>query len=190
MERHAEPDIELLAVVEVDPADRVRCQAPRCGHSVYKRIHVVRDGPDLRVYGSDCFGQLFGHRLPNAKPRHGGSEGRLLSDEERHLLLENTAALLERFEAELRAKDAARHEREQPRSGRHRAALPPAPPPVADRSKRLSKEQLATVLSEAKDVLRAQGLDPDLPGWHGVLEYEARTIYWAKRDRNDASGAG
>jgi hypothetical protein len=185
-----EPNIELLAVVEVDRDARVRCQALRCRHSVYKRIHVVKEGADLRVYGSDCFAHLFGHLLPNAKPRHGGSEGRLLSDEERHLLLENTAALLERFEAELRAKEGALDRREPSKHIRHPVAFVPSQPQATDRSKRLSQEQLATVLAEAKAVLREQGLDPELPGWHGVLEYEARTLYWAKWDRRDASGGG
>lgn len=32
----------LLAVVGVEKANRVVCQAPGCGHGVYRRIHVVR----------------------------------------------------------------------------------------------------------------------------------------------------
>ncbi len=34
----------LLAIVEEDKSERVQCQEPGCGHSVYQAIHVVRDG--------------------------------------------------------------------------------------------------------------------------------------------------
>lgn len=61
---------ELLAVVEVDKADRVVCQAAGCGHGVYRRIHLVRHGDgSLEVYGSDCFGRLFGHLANSSKRR-------------------------------------------------------------------------------------------------------------------------
>lgn len=43
------PAAELLAIVEVDKADRVVCQADGCGHSVYRRIHVVRHDGRLGV---------------------------------------------------------------------------------------------------------------------------------------------
>lgn len=32
---------KLLAIVSVDPAKRVQCQNPGCGHGVYAAIHVV-----------------------------------------------------------------------------------------------------------------------------------------------------
>ena len=45
---------ELLAIVDVDQAIRVVCQAESCGHGVYRRIHVVRcEDSKVRVYGSD-----------------------------------------------------------------------------------------------------------------------------------------
>lgn len=43
---------KLLAIVAVEKTDRVRCGQPGCGHSVYRRIHVVREGCKLLVLGS------------------------------------------------------------------------------------------------------------------------------------------
>lgn len=66
----------LLAVVEVDKANRVICQAEGCGHGVYRRIHVVRhDDGTVGVYGSGCFGRLFGH-LEDKPPRYGTERSR------------------------------------------------------------------------------------------------------------------
>lgn len=59
---------ELFAIVEVDQADRVVCQAPGCGHSVYKRIHVVRQYGQTSVYGSDCFARLFADIVRAGQP--------------------------------------------------------------------------------------------------------------------------
>jgi len=90
---------ELLAIVEVGEDARVRCQAEGCGHPVHKRIHVVRHGDTLQVLGSSCFSKLFGGK-GSPTPRYGGSSGRVLTPEERELLLTNTAQLLELFKAE------------------------------------------------------------------------------------------
>jgi hypothetical protein len=91
---------QLLAVVEVDKAERVVCQAEGCGHGVFRRIHIVRhaDG-SLGVYGSDCFGKLFG-QLANKAPQYGSGEGRELTAEERLMLAENTERLIAQFESE------------------------------------------------------------------------------------------
>jgi hypothetical protein len=105
---------ELLAIVEVDKSDRVVCQAPGCGHAVYKRIHVVRQGGHASVYGSDCFGRLFAGLIPDAGPRYGSAEGRLLTSEERAMLAENTERLLAQFEMErTNALEQQRLRREQ-----------------------------------------------------------------------------
>ena len=50
---------QLLAVVEVPRDVRVRCQAAGCNHPVFRRIHVVREGAAVQVYGSECFKRLF-----------------------------------------------------------------------------------------------------------------------------------
>lgn len=105
---------ELLAVVEVPYDARIRCQAQGCGHAVYKRIHVVRQGDALQVLGTDCFSKIFG-AATSLNPRYGGSEGRVLTLEERELLLTNTDQLLERFKAEQEAALEARRLAQRPR---------------------------------------------------------------------------
>lgn len=99
---------KLLAIVSVEHADRVRCGQPTCGHSVYRRIHVVRESGKLLVLGSTCFANRYGTESALGKTRFGGSEGRMLTDEERQLLLNNTEALLARFEEEAALLHAAK----------------------------------------------------------------------------------
>ena len=91
----------LLAIVSVDRENRVRCGQPSCGHSVYRRIHVVREDDQLLVLGSTCFEKRYGAAAGLGPAQHGGGgEGRLLTDEERQLLLTNTHALIAQFEEE------------------------------------------------------------------------------------------
>lgn len=97
-----QPHARLLAIVEVDHDQRVRCGNPGCGHSVYKAIHVVQDGQELLVLGSTCFEKRYGLGALGA-PHYGGGSGRRLTSEERELLLHNTQALLQKFEAEQEA---------------------------------------------------------------------------------------
>ncbi|MBT3066718.1 hypothetical protein [Rhodoferax sp. U11-2br] len=92
----------LLAIVAVDQAHRVRCQQPHCGHGVYARIHVVEEGGQLLVLGSDCFAKRYGAVQTSGVHGQGGGGGRVLTEAERELLVNNTRALLEQFEAERR----------------------------------------------------------------------------------------
>ena len=94
-------EFRLLAVVEVPQVDRVVCQAPGCKHPVYKRVHVVQKDGQLTVLGSECFKRLFGEG--HSTPSYGTGEGRLLTPEERQLLVENTVRLIAQFEAEHQA---------------------------------------------------------------------------------------
>lgn len=157
----------LLAVVEVPKDDRVACQAPGCNHPMFKRIHVVTENGTLRVIGSECFKKLFGaahERL--STPTYGSSEGRHLTSEERQLLIENTARLIERFEAERQAELRQAAERSGP--------LLPPPPPSAPPPTR-ADIQAAEV--QAKQDLRAKyGINPDLPGWRGLVEIRMREL--------------
>lgn len=95
---------QLLAIVSVDNAQRVRCQNSGCGHSVYRAIHVVRNGGELLVLGSTCFAKRYGSAQALGSASHGGGTGRLLTEQERELLAHNTAELVARFEAEERRK--------------------------------------------------------------------------------------
>lgn len=92
-------DIILLAIVEVDKINRVLCRAPECKHSIYKRIHIIKVDGKITVYGSECFKQLLGNEA-DIKPQYGSSTGRLLTSDERLLLLENTERLIAQFDGE------------------------------------------------------------------------------------------
>lgn len=98
------PTAQLLAMVSVDSAHRVRCQNPGCGHSVYRAIHVVRDGGALLVLGSTCFAKRYGSAQALGSASHAGEAGRALTEQERELLEHNKAELVARFEAEDRRK--------------------------------------------------------------------------------------
>lgn len=170
---------ELLAVVEVDRADRVQCQAPGCGHAVYKRIHVVLDGGVVSVDGSDCFGRLFAERMPGAAPRYGSSEGRLLTVDERAMLVTNTARLVEQFELErLEALETQRLRREQQEQVAHAEADRLAKSRRLAEPRRLpSDTEIASVEREAKRIVREKfQVDPDAPGWRGLVVMEAHKL--------------
>lgn len=155
---------QLLAVVGVDEADRVVCQAEGCGHGVYRRIHVVRhDDGSLGVYGSGCFQRLFG-RLVKKSPRYGGGEGRELTAEERQMLAGNTERLIAQFETEHQAlleqarlrreqqekvEQAARERLERLRAERERRRTPTTPTPA----------EIASVEREARAIVRLPGVN-------------------------------
>lgn len=166
---------QLLAIVEVPKEQRVQCQAPGCGHGVYKRIHVVRDGERITVLGSDCFSRLY-HGLMSTHPRYGSGDGRKLTDAERQLLIENTQRLIDLLEAEhlqalaVLAKRAA--------TVRPVVVQPPPRLPLSEWLKQLSPAQRATfsvIRMELREALRAKGLNPDLPGW--AVDADARSRF-------------
>jgi hypothetical protein len=170
---------QLLAVVGVDKADRVVCQAEGCGHGVYRRIHVVRhDDGALGVYGSDCFGRLFGHLLEKP-PRYGSGDGRELTPEERLMLAENTERLIAQFEAEHQTLlEQARLRREQQekvvQAARERAEHLRA---EAERRRPPTPQEIASVELQAKSIVRQKfDVDPDAPGWRGLVLAEARKL--------------
>lgn len=171
---------ELLAIVEVDPAERVVCQAEGCGHSVYRRIHVVRCEDDrVRVYGSDCFSRLFHGLIPESRPRYGG-DGRTLTPEERAMLAENTERLIAQFEVEhqaelerVRLRDEERRRVERASAERASAARR-----EAERRRPPTPAELASVEAAAKVIVREKyGVDnPDAPGWRGLVLMHAREL--------------
>jgi hypothetical protein len=142
-------DAVLRAIVAVPYEQRVRCGEPGCGHSVYRRIHVVEEAGELKVLGSTCFAKRYGSAEALGAPGHGGGGGRELTPAERELLLANTRALLAAFEAEARAAEEARERAEaearaaqearakQAAEAARARALPPPPtlpvPPPARR---------------------------------------------------------
>lgn len=110
------PSARLMAIVAVAPENRILCQEPGCGHSVYAAIHVVEVDGNLIAMGSSCFAKRFGSNSALGAPKFtaGGVHQRPLSDEERAMLVSNTAALLDKFAADAeqqRAEALARLQR-------------------------------------------------------------------------------
>jgi hypothetical protein len=91
--------MRLLAILEVPKEERVYCQADTCTRAVYKAIHVIEDQEKISILGSQCFAKLYGSHK-STTPEYSGGSPRVLSKEERELLLQNTKSLLERLEAE------------------------------------------------------------------------------------------
>ena len=111
MDQHQ--NARLRAIVAVDPEQAVRCQHPGCGHRVYAAVHVVQEGGDFLVLGSTCFAKRYGGATALGPARFGTGAGRSLTEEERQVLLANTAALVARFEEEERIKQAAERAAEE-----------------------------------------------------------------------------
>jgi hypothetical protein len=198
--------IRLLAVVEVPQSDRVARQAPNCKHPVHKRIHVVLQSGKLTVLGSECFKKLFGEE--HSAPSYGSSDGRLLTPEERQLLVENTSRLIAQFEAEHQAaleRERLATERRAKLAAEKQAAIAsaqraaeqrrlivaerqssfamPAPAPAMRTSvssaprttvPSTSDPRFQAALAQVKKEYRARGLDPDQPGWRGIVQHEAK----------------
>lgn len=165
---------QLLAVVEVPREDRVRCQASGCNHVVFRRIHVVRENSVVSVYGSECFKKLFaGAPVSFSSPYYTSSEGRQLTDEERRLLVENTARLIQQFEAEHQA-ELARKSAVAARLSTTTAELTQSAAPhvaaVSSAARQAAEEQ-------AKQIIRAKyGINPELLGWQGLVQIETERI--------------
>lgn len=117
----------LLAIVTVPPTKRVQCQNPGCGHGVYAAIHVVEEDSKIMVLGSTCFAKRYGGASALGLPAYqsGGSNGKQLTDEERLILIANTAELMARFKVEHEAAMAAA--KEKLRALRERVTHPVAP---------------------------------------------------------------
>lgn len=160
----------LLAVVGVPVEDRVRCQAAGCNHTVYRRIHVIRAEGALQILGSSCFERLFrGQSIVRESPRFTQSSGRELTESERALLTQNTEQLITELEAA--------HARASPIVASTRGA---APRSIRRRHGFLSREPEALdplLEAEAKRRVREKhGVDPEQPGWRGLVLAEARAI--------------
>lgn len=169
-------DAKLLAVVEVPRDDRVRCQSTGCNHPVFRRIHVVRENSTIRVYGSECFKKLFvGFPVASSTPQYTSSDGRHLTDEERQLLIENTERLIQQFETEYQAELTRKAEIEAARP----APVPKPSLPLPTQQPTSVEQPVARCVSEAqaKQIVRTKyNVDPELPGWRGLVLGEMKRI--------------
>ena len=150
-------EVELITVIEVAEKNKVVCQADSCGHSVYKKVHVVRCNDKIQILGSECFKNLY-PELKKNKALYGSGNGVLLTDEERLLLLENTEALIKKFEEQYKKDD------EQPEEIIYSA---------------LSDDDLYKIsLVKAKEEFKKnRGLDPESAGWSGLVKSDAEIIF-------------
>lgn len=177
----------LLAVVEVPHDERVRCAAEGCGHSVYRRVHLVRIGGSTRVYGSDCFMRLFGS-MPtgHSAPTYGTAKGKSLTSEERALLVENTDRLIEQFEQEHQAR-IAEAERRRALLESRQPYQAPATLPLQQRQRTQparplphipTPAQRAEAEAQARRTLgeRFPGVNLDIPGFKGLVSMEIDKI--------------
>jgi len=174
--------VQLLAIVEVPHDERVRCQANGCNHPVFRRIHVVQDESGIHVYGSECFKKLFlGLPVASSTPAYTSAEGRSLTDEERQLLIENTARLIQQLEAEYQTEIARKAAFAQATA---RPAPDMLPSPTSHQGKRTNPPaEWLVVEAQAKATVRSKyGVDPELPGWHGIVLMEMKRIVGKKLD--------
>jgi hypothetical protein len=99
---------KLLARVQVPPSHRLICQSPGCKQPIYADIHVIRDEAGaIRVIGSTCYAKLTGSTEAKAAGASYGWDGKHLTAEERDAMLADTAAFVERMEAQYAAEREA-----------------------------------------------------------------------------------
>jgi hypothetical protein len=170
----------LLAVIEVPRTDRVLCTAEGCGHFVYKRVHLIREEGQLKIYGSTCFARKFqGQEIEKSKPKLTSTAGRLLTESERYLLLSNTERLLKKFEEELALEQESRRAKTLENSAIRKnwenfASAPRAKP----RLPQFTPEERASAEPEARRLLneKYEDIDFDSHGFTGILQIEIERI--------------
>lgn len=131
MDTNSEPKVpdaknnrpSLRAIVAIDKSERVQCQQPGCGHSVYAAVHIVEEDGRLMVLGSTCFEKRYGGIAALGTAAYGAGNGRKLTAEEREMLIKNTAALLSRFQEEEAAEAQAQKAREDAIASRNRSLM-------------------------------------------------------------------
>ena len=66
---------------------------------MYAAIHVVEENGQILVLGSTCFAKRFGSASALGLPAYsaGGGNGKPLTEDERQLLMNNTAELYEKY---------------------------------------------------------------------------------------------
>ena len=153
---------------------------------MYKRVHILRLGGVLRVYGSTCFAREFANQaLRSNKPHLTGSNSRVLSPDERALLIGNTERLIAQFEAErLAVLEQQRKDEEAAAAMRLKVSANASHTASSFRRsahpKRMqfTTEERAAVEPEALRNLNAKlpGLDFYTPGFNGLLQSEIDRI--------------
>lgn len=155
-------DLQLIAIIEVPEDKKVICQSEGCGRSVYKSVHIVRINRKIKILGSECFKKYIGkfRSSEQLKPMYGSSNGISLSEYERDLLLKNTEQLISEFESKYANIKESETGNEIDYSN------------LSD----IDLQELA--LKITRDNFRKnKGLNPDLPGWAGWIQDDAKSLY-------------
>lgn len=169
----------LLAVVEVEQDQRIRCQALGCNHGVYRAIHVIQIEEGLKLYGSQCCAKLFGWTSKQRAAAYTTTDRRL-SAEERAQLESNTASLLEKLKVEHEKRQA--ESRQKLRSLKAMFERRAQASVIGSAKNRSEKRTLGTVLDpeierRAKKIVSERyQVDADLPGWRGLVLQAAKKI--------------
>ncbi len=173
----AEPT--LLAVVEVEQEQRIRCQAPGCNHGVYRAIHVIQTEKGLKLFGSQCCAKLFGWTSKQRAASYTTTDRRLTA-EERAQLETNTESLLQKLKAEhVQRQEESREKLRALKAVFEQRAQASA---IGSGKNRPPKRTLGTVLDpeverKAKQIVSERyQVDADLPGWRGLVLQEAKKI--------------
>lgn len=140
-----------------------------------RRAHVLLAGLEFKVLGSQCYERLYGHAtLTGPTPQYGTGTGRLLTPEERLVLVENTAAFIEVLEAKRVELErcAALEAAQQRENGVARAAIRPAPPGQRpERPQHIARDARSSIYEGGK-MLRWRWRTPEAIT-ASVAEYEA-----------------
>ncbi len=163
-----EQQAELLLVIEIPESKKILCQADGCGHSVYRRVHVVRESGKYFVYGEDCARKIFGKSLKKPLIPQERLNGYIPSARDIEQLLNNTREFVSDIEKQF-TKPELVDSLETP-----------------DFSKMSDGELQKFCLNQVKDEFRKEKkLDPDLPGWAGWVNSDAKALF--KKLRGDSS---
>jgi hypothetical protein len=165
---------KLLAIVEVAQARRFVCQAPGCGRTVFRQLHVVFHSGGILVLGAGCYRKMLGTEV-SAGPLHKTPDIRRLTERECSLLAENPAQLMAEFDAGHASAFGALSARPGPRDASRRVRIPHLPI--------WTRRQFGA--QAEKEVEAQYGRSADLKGWRSLVDLRIKEL----ADRVTASKA-
>lgn len=178
---------QLMAVVEVNQQDRILCQREGCGHSVYKRIHIVFDNGSFAILGSECFQKLYGDGGSDIEPHYGSSTGQVLSDDERQALIDNTARFIDMLEAQ-RIQTVLETEQRSQAQQQEREAAAQAVQRAASLTRDAERDAQLVAMENCRRM--HPGLNLATPGWQGLVYLEKRRLLREGRSIEAATQTG
>lgn len=156
----------LLIIVEIPEDKKVICQAAGCGRSVYRRVHVVKNNNQIEVYGEDCSKRLFGKLSKKFTMKSNNINGAPLTERDVELLTSNTKEFILEMERKYAKADLT------------------SPAAEINYSIMSDEELMKHCLKVTKEKVRKEmGLNPDLPGWIGMVKYDAKILFDEIRSR-------